>query len=111
MAMYPGYADPVYASPIRVDALTPLGGRRFRLAFFNAGYAQGVQGFELTLRTLQRSGDYHAAVRDDADDARLHVFHAVDIDWLERRWPEWSQRDPIRAGEATEAWLNRRFGL
>lgn len=61
--MLPGYTDVPYVSPIKVMNVVPLKSGRsiLRLDFFNAFYAQGVQGFSQDLRILKHGATYLVA--------------------------------------------------
>jgi len=94
--MYPGYVDMPYLSPIRVDEIEPLGQRRFRLAFLNAGYAVGVNGFDKTLRTLARRERFCVCeeVGETSDLGRVMVIQTLTWEWIDRNFPQVRQRAP-----------------
>ena len=108
--MYPGYGDGPYHSPIFVNEVKAVGGRRFRLTFFNAGYASGVQGFDKTLKTVVREAEYLAAIEELSGETRLCVIHHVDHGWLHRHWRNWLDQSPPSDGENVQTYLTRRFG-
>jgi hypothetical protein len=84
--MFPGYGDCPYHSPVRVDAIAPLGGRQLDLVFLNLGYAAGVQTFRKRLRTIRRSDSHIVFEQTDVPDRTL-VFAQLGRAWLERHFP------------------------
>ena len=87
--MWPGYTDAPYASPILVYEVTPLktGGSRLKLVFDNVLYAQGVQGFELTLRVMARRATYLMAELEGYAPPRDVIISAMTRPWLEALCP------------------------
>ncbi|WP_296720955.1 hypothetical protein [Erythrobacter sp.] len=83
MTMLPGYGTVPYVTPIRVDALSPLGNRRFELVFLNLGYAAGVQGFQSTFRTLKRGPGFLMAEQESMPE-RGYLFQNLTRDWLDK---------------------------
>lgn len=84
--MYPGYGDAPYHSPIRVDAVLPLGHRTFDLSFLNLGYAAGVQDFKKCLRTLKRVPSHQ--VCEEADNPeRSVILTTLNPAWMHTHFP------------------------
>lgn len=88
--MLPGYTDGFepYRSPIYVHHARPLktGKGLLRLSFFNAFYAAGVQGFDMTLRVLQRWPSYLVTSPADSGGTshRTIIIGEMSIEWLRR---------------------------
>jgi len=106
--MFPGYTDSPYASPIYVHTAEPLGGRRLRLEFLNAAYAEGVQHFVKVLRTLKRASLFWVAEETEEPD-RVVVVHDISPRWLLTHFSGWAS--DLGQGEDVQAYLNGRFGL
>lgn len=85
--MFPGYGDCPYHSPILVHSIEPLGDRRFELAFWNLGYAPGVQDFKKQLRTLRRGRSHLVAAETEVED-RTYVLAHFNPTWLQRHFPQ-----------------------
>jgi hypothetical protein len=83
MTMLPGYGTLPYTTPIRVDALSPLGNRRFELVFLNLGYAAGVQNFKSTFRTLKRGPGFLMAEQEGMPE-RGYLFQNLTREWLDK---------------------------
>jgi hypothetical protein len=118
--MLPGYSTTGremnrYYSPIYVHKVRRLktGKGLLRLEFFNACYAVGVKGFDLTLRVLARR--YHFMMASiDGNDERCVVLAEISFDWVEKFCPhllEWRPlRDaPPKAASEVSAWLDYAF--
>lgn len=91
--MMPGYGDAPYFSPIRVDRVTPLktGAGRLQLQIWNVFYAEGVQGFDLTMRVLKRERDYLMAELEYPQTpglGRACVINEMTLGWLETCTPQ-----------------------
>ena len=86
LTMFPGYMDYPYHSPIRVDAITPLGQRCFRLGFLNLAYAAGVQNFQNVLRTLRRCSTHIVAEETEVAD-RTYVIVVLNQAWFAQQFP------------------------
>lgn len=94
--MLPGYVsaaeyDP-YFSPIYVEKVEPLktGKNVLRLHFFNAFYAQGVQGFSLDMRIIRKCPQYliAAAVTSEAwQSDRTFIVSTMGFEWLQQCCP------------------------
>ena len=69
-------------SPIRVEALTPRGGRRFSLAFYHANYPEGVRDKAYELETLERNAAFILARSTAHTPARLMLIYGVTSAWL-----------------------------
>lgn len=111
LTMFPGYFDCPYHSPIRVDAVEPLGSREFELRFLNLGYAAGVEGFVKRLRTLRRTHSHLVAEETQVHD-RTYVIVKFDQHWLDAHWPqEATSRFFNSAGHPDEAALLRLAGI
>ena len=103
--MIPGYSGEravPYCSPIHVSSFQPLktGKSIVRIAFHNALYAEGVQGFELDMRILKRSENYlisELRYGENANVDRCAVISHIEFGWVERFCPElWAQYPPSR---------------
>ncbi len=101
--MIPGYfgeRSVPYCSPIYVTRFRPLktGKSIVRMAFHNALYAEGVQGFQLDMRILKRSQDYlisELLYGDHPGFDRCAVISHIELAWVERFCPElWAQHPP-----------------
>jgi hypothetical protein len=76
-------------SPIRVDAVEPLGeGRRqFELLFFHLNYPAGVQSKRYKLQTLERGARYLLARCTEQDPVRILLIHEISWNWMEQHFP------------------------
>lgn len=83
MTMLPGYASVPYTTPIRVDAISPRGNRRFDLIFLNLGYAAGVQSFTSTFLTLKRAPGFLMAEQIGMPE-RGYLFQSLTRGWLDK---------------------------
>jgi hypothetical protein len=99
--MLPGYVDEgkydPFVSPIYIESVEPqkTGNGSLKLAFLNAAYATGVQGFELTVRVLKRGPAYLIAELPDGD--RAAIIAEIGFDWLRRFCAEWWAAEPADA--------------
>lgn len=87
LSMFPGYGNGPYHSPILVSSVEPLGDRRFELAFWNLGYAVGVQDFKKRLKTLSRGLSHLVAAETEVED-RTYVLVHFNAHWLQRHFPQ-----------------------
>ena len=117
--MLPGYFGErcvPYCCPIYVTRVTPrkTGKGLLDLAFWNTGYAEGAQDFEVTLRMLHRASDYLVARLDYGDDdtsERCAVISHIEFGWIEKFCPHlWHNHPPHNLGSVTE-YLNEVFGI
>jgi hypothetical protein len=83
--MLPGYSGDYtpYYSPIYVESVAVLktGKGLLRLRFFNAMYAEGVQGFSLELKVLDRHENY-LIIRIVGNLHRNAVVSTIDFVWI-----------------------------
>lgn len=103
--MIPGYfgeRSVPYCSPIYVSHFRPLktGKSIVRIAFHNALYAEGVQGFELDMRVIKRGENYLISEllygKESLVD-RCAVISHIEFAWVERFCPElWAEYPPSR---------------
>jgi hypothetical protein len=115
--MLPGYTGSgnlPYCSPIFLKRVTPLhtGQRLLELTFINAGYAEGVQDFTVTLRILKHTPVYLvAALRyGEEDSERTAIISAVTGEWLARFCPEFlSTLRPINSTNDVQSALSAAF--
>lgn len=118
--MLPGYMASErlmapYYSPIFIHKVQRLktGKHLLGVEFFNACYASGAQGFELTLRVLTRK--YHFMVAEIVgNDERCAILSEVSMPWIEKHCPhllEWRplQDAPPLARTDMRAWLDHAF--
>jgi hypothetical protein len=98
--MLPGYAGiGRYYSPIQVHRVEPLrtGRNELRLAFYNAGYAEGVRGFEKTLRILHRAPEYILArilYDPQHDPNRCAIITPLTRGWLNLHFAAYMENHP-----------------
>jgi hypothetical protein len=117
--MLPGYAESYepYFSPILVEKVTPekSGKGWLRLAFYNAFYAEGVQGFNKQLKVLDRTDQYLIARLDDPEPMERHaIVSRISFEWIEARFPDWyreapKESMPLFASSEIDYYLNQRF--
>jgi len=69
-------------SPIRVDQVTPKGGRRFSLAFYHASYPAGVRAKVYDLQTLERNSRFMLVRSASHRPVRLMLIHTITSGWL-----------------------------
>ena len=94
--MWPGYFGKPYHSPIRVEAVTPAGDRRFALKFLNLRYAVGVQNMTYELKTLRREQHYILAAVVDSE--RSVAIEPLNRDWFELHLP-WACTESSRTSD------------
>ncbi|TGD72171.1 hypothetical protein E4634_16010 [Mangrovimicrobium sediminis] len=97
--MLPGYGNGYqpYYSPIFVQQVKPLktGKGLLELKFFNAFYAEGVQGFELRMKVQDRHLEYLIAQLDYPDEHRNAIISTISFDWVREMLPTlWYHRPP-----------------
>lgn len=105
--MYPGYGGVPYASPIFIFDIEPLktGQRRLRLNFLNAAYAQGVQGFELTLKVIHHA-PHHLVCDLGTEDMRTAVICGITRSWLDAHFRGFMENYSVHSGQTLEAYLD-----
>ena len=109
--MVPGYVGErcvPYCCAIYMQRVTPLksGKGLLKLAFWNTGYAQGVQDFGLDLKVLHRAKDYLVAriLHGDDDMDRCAVISHIEFGWIEQFCPYlWHQHPPRNYGSSAES--------
>ena len=108
--MHPGYGGYPYYSPIRIDDFSPLGtgGSLLQIEYFNAAYAQGVQGFSETVRVLVRARDYMVVLREagnevSKEELRTGVIGRMSHNWLEHHFRGLLSNKPPTKSEESEA--------
>jgi hypothetical protein len=69
-------------SPIKVEEVTPRGGRRFSLAFYHATYPEGVRDKVYDLEALERNATFLLARSTSHRPARLLLIYTVTSAWL-----------------------------
>lgn len=89
-------------SPIRVEEITPRGGRRFSLAFYHANFSDGVRGKVYELKTLERSKTFILARSLSHSPTRLMLIHTVTREWLKEHFGI-----TVEESEDLQAWLAR----
>lgn len=86
LTMYPGYLNEPYCSPIRVDAIKPLGAGLIEIEHLNAGYAQGVQIMTKGYR-VHRRGERHMVLDEIDVPERTVVIEQLTDKWLQTHAP------------------------
>lgn len=89
-------------SPIRVDKITPHGGRKFSLAFYHANYPEGVRDKVYDLETLERNQTFISARSVSHNPVRLMLVYAITGEWLREHFGI-----VISESEDPQAWLTR----
>lgn len=85
--MVPGYSSEGYFSPIHVSRFTPLktGTGLVEVAFFNAGYAEGVQGFLIKARVMKRTRDFLLLdLSPNGQTERVAIISELTFGWLKK---------------------------
>ena len=117
--MLPGYFGErcvPYCCPIYVTNVTQLktGKGILKIAFWNTGYAEGAQDFELDLKLLHRSNDYLVAellYGDDSSATRCGIVSHIEFAWIEKFCPHiWHNHPPHDQG-SVNFYLNQVFGV
>ena len=109
--MVPGYYGNrvvPYYSPILVRDIEPLktGKRMLRVDFFNAFYAEGVQGFSKKLKILKRTADWMFVDLVEDEDRGAVISH-ISFGWIEKFCSTlWQQNPPPAYGSAAEDSVN-----
>jgi hypothetical protein len=106
--MLPGYVGEFipYSSPILVTSvkLEKSGKGWLELGFFNAFYAEGVQGFTLRMRVLARTPSYLIAHLDHSSGFERHaVIGKMTFDWLKQTCRPWYEEQPKERMESSLA--------
>lgn len=101
--MLPGYVcsteyEP-YFSPIFVEKVEPLktGRNLLRLHFFNAFYAQGVQGFVIDMKLIRKCPQYLIGILEKGEASqsdRTFIVSAISFDWLKLCCPDLVKHSP-----------------
>ena len=117
--MLPGYVSTYepYFSPILVETVTPekSGKGWLQLQFYNAFYAEGVQGFNKRLKVLDRTAQYLIARLEDPPPTERHaIVSRISFEWVEARFPDWYREAPKEsmpnfACSEIDYYLNQRF--
>jgi hypothetical protein len=115
--MLPGYSKycESYFSPIYIEAINPLksGQNQITLTFANVMYAEGVKGFEKTLKILSHKQQYLLAELKD-DQERCAVISEISFEWIKQHLPElWYHKPPSHfeglASSECDYYLNTLF--
>lgn len=91
LTMYPGYAGEPYCSPIRVDAIRPLGSGLIEIEHLNAGYATGVQLMTKAFR-VHRRGERHLVLDEIQTPERTVIIEPLSENWIRTRAPWFAER-------------------
>jgi len=95
------FGDEIRAySPIRVEEVTPKGGRRFSLAFYHANYPEGVRSKVCELETLEQSRVFVLACSVSHTPTRLVLIYSVTRRWLAEHFGA-----TVPESEDPQAWL------
>lgn len=89
-------------SPIRVDEITPKGGRNFELSFYHANYLEGARNKVYQLQTLERNRHFIFARSLSHQPSRWMLIHPVSAEWLRTHF-----RISIGEDLDVETWLQR----
>ena len=89
-------------SPIRVDEITPRGRRKFSLAFYHAGYPEGVRDKVYELETVERNAMFILARSLSHSPVRLMLIYTVTRAWLREHFGI-----SVSESEDPQAWLTR----
>ena len=73
-------------SPIRVDGITPKGGREFELQFYHANYPEGVRDKVYELQTLERNKNFILARSSSHNPVRWFVIYSITLEWLHKHF-------------------------
>ena len=87
-------------SPIRVEEVTPRGGRGFSLAFYHASYPEGVRSKVYELETLERNAAFIVARSVSHSPTRLMLIHTLTRAWLKEHFDI-----TVAESEDPQAWL------
>lgn len=89
--MMPGYLAGGYFSPILINEFRRLktGRNLIEMSFFNAGYADGVQGFQIKGRVIKRAAEFLVLdLEPNGQPERAAIVSEVSFGWLERHVPQ-----------------------
>ena len=89
-------------SPVRVDEITPRGGRRFSLAFYHANYPEGVRDKVYELETIERNRVFILARSLSHTPARLILIYPITGAWLREHFGV-----AVEESEDPQEWLTR----
>jgi hypothetical protein len=89
-------------SPIRVDEITPKGGRKFSMAFYHANYPEGVRSKVYELETLERNTAFILARSLSHSPVRLVLIYTITSTWLEEHFSI-----TMPSSEDPQAWLRK----
>jgi hypothetical protein len=110
--MIPGYVGTrcvPYCCPAWINSVSPMksGKGLLRLAFWNTGYAEGAQDFEVHLKVLLRGENYlvGALVDDPAEKPeRCAVISDIEFGWIAKFCPDlWFRNPPSGFGQFAES--------
>ena len=112
--MLPGYGagfDP-YISPIQVKNIIPkkTGRNILTLHFFNAFYAQGVQGFVQDLKIVGKGESYivgKLVYEGENTNQRMAIIGEMSFPWLEKECPFMTRKFPPKEKEDVQEYLSR----
>lgn len=90
-------------SPIRVEGITPVGGRKFELQFYHLNYPEGVRHKVYELQTLERNKNFVLVRSSTHQPLRLVLIYTNTFEWLNRHFG-------VRVDEGldVETWLERK---
>jgi hypothetical protein len=117
--MLPGYVGErciPYCCPIYVKKVTPkkTGKKILHISFWNTGYAQGVQDFELDMRLIHHGSDYLVAellYDGDMANERCAVISHIEFGWIEKFCPHIWHNNPPNGQQSVSLYLNQVFGI
>lgn len=89
-------------SPVRVEEITPKGGRKFSLAFYHANYPEGVRSKVYKLETIERNTAFILARSVSHRPARLMLIYTITSAWLREHFGI-----AVSESEDPQAWLTR----
>jgi hypothetical protein len=91
-------------SPIRVDAVRPMGtGKRvLKLRFYHANYPEGVRDKVYILQTIERGSRFLLAKSMDHEPHRLLLAYEITASWLREHFGV-----EVPTDVDIENWLNR----
>lgn len=87
-------------SPIRIEGITPKGGRKFGLQFYHANYPEGVRDKVYELQMVERNKKFILARSSSHHPIRWFLFYSITLEWLNGHFG-------MAAGEGldVETWL------
>lgn len=87
--MLPGYGWGAYFSPIKISEIQEKEENNLiELGFYNACYAQGVQGFYLTMKVLWHVEEFLIAEIYPLSSKRVAIIGNIDYAWLQKNITE-----------------------